>query len=98
MLILASLFLITAAFYLTKPGEYPEDLVREFPNLTIQVSDVEERTDDRIVVDLYYEVLCPDSRAFVIYQLYPAWQRVKDIFSINYIPYGKAHVRLKLIT
>ena len=95
MLILAGICLITAAFYLsrTDPGKYPADLVREFPNLTVQVSDETRLENGKVVVDLYYEVLCPDSRSFVLHQLYPAWQGLKDIFTINYIPYGKALVR-----
>ena len=95
MLILAGICLITAAFYLsrTDPGIYPADLVRDFPNLTVQVSDETRLENGKVVVDLYYEVLCPDSRSFVLYQLYPAWQGLKNIFTINYIPYGKARVR-----
>ena len=46
----------------------------------------------KIVVDLYYEVLCPDSRSFVLYQLYPAWQTLSQIFTVNLVPYGKAYV------
>lgn len=48
-------------------------------------------SDDKVNVDLYYEVLCPDSRAFVLYQLYPAWESMGDIFRVNFIPYGKAY-------
>ena len=43
-------------------------------------------------MDLYYEVLCPDSRSFVLYQLYPAWQTLSQIFTFNLVPYGKAYV------
>ena len=49
-------------------------------------------TEDKILVDLYYEVLCPDSRSFVLYQLYPAWQTLSQIFTLNLVPYGKAYV------
>eukprot|EP00092_Neocalanus_flemingeri_P014375 GFUD01015506.1.p1 GENE.GFUD01015506.1~~GFUD01015506.1.p1 ORF type:complete len:243 (+),score=54.48 GFUD01015506.1:66-794(+) len=92
MLILGGLCLITAAFYLSRSatGEYPDNLVKDFPNLTVQVSDAMRVETGKVVVDLYYEVLCPDSRSFVVYQLFPAWQRLRDIFTINYIPYGKA--------
>ena len=57
------------------------------------MSDETRLENGKVVVDLYYEVLCPDSRSFVLHQLYPAWQGLKDIFTINYIPYGKALVR-----
>jgi len=46
--------------------------------------------DGRVALDLYYEVLCPDSRSFILRQLYPAWEEVRDTFIINFIPYGKA--------
>jgi len=46
--------------------------------------------DERVTVDVYYECLCPDSRSFIVNQLYPAWQNLKDIMEINLIPWGKA--------
>merc|ERR1711953_1307927 len=48
-------------------------------------------TGQKIQVDLYYEVLCPDSRSFVLYQLYPAWLTLQHIFTVNFVPYGKAY-------
>ena len=50
-------------------------------------------TGHKIQVDLYYEVLCPDSRSFVLYQLYPAWLSLQHIFTVNFVPYGKAYVK-----
>ena len=50
-------------------------------------------SDHRLDVTLYYESLCPDSRAWVVYQLYPAWEVLKDIFHFTLVPYGKAFVR-----
>merc|ERR1739838_1132451 len=47
-------------------------------------------SDHRLHVTLYYESLCPDSRAWVVYQLYPAWEVLKDIFHFTLVPYGKA--------
>lgn len=44
----------------------------------------------KVVVEVYYEVLCPDSRYFVLKQLYPTWQRIGSIMDIQYKPYGKA--------
>ena len=96
MLILASLCLISAAFYLSQShqGEYPAGLVAQFPNLSVQVAEdmVLPQDKGKVVVDLYYEALCPDSRDFILYQLFPAWLSLKNIFTINYIPYGKAYV------
>merc|ERR1712121_456529 len=65
----------------------------QFSNISLQVAHEGGRnqTDtDKIIVDFYYEVLCPDSRSFFLYQLYPAWQSMKDILIVNFIPYGKA--------
>jgi len=47
----------------------------------------------RVNVTVFYEVLCPDSRSFVLRQLFPTWEKVSDIMDIHYRPFGKAHVR-----
>ena len=44
----------------------------------------------RLVVDVYYECLCPDSRYFVLHQLLPAFQKVGSLMTIHMWPYGKA--------
>jgi len=62
------------------------DLPQDFHNLTNQGAPIE----GKLVVDVYYEVLCPDSRAFLLYQLTPAWIHLENIFTVNFIPYGKA--------
>ena len=49
---------------------------------------------DKLQVEVYYEVLCPDSRYFILHQLIPAWERVGDIMDIHFVPYGKASVSL----
>ena len=49
---------------------------------------------ERLQVEVYYEVLCPDSRYFILHQLFPAWERVGDIMDIRFVPYGKASVSL----
>jgi len=46
--------------------------------------------NETVRVDIYYEVLCPDSRHFVIYQLFPTWRQYQEIMEVNLIPYGKA--------
>ena len=46
-------------------------------------------------VEVYYEVLCPDSRYFVLKEFYPAWKKVGEIIDVHFKPYGKAHVRIK---
>merc|ERR1719418_241555 len=46
--------------------------------------------DPRLVVDVYYEVLCPDSRYFVLTHLLPAVERVGSLMEVRLWPYGKA--------
>lgn len=43
-----------------------------------------------VVVSVYYEALCPDSKHFIIKQLVPAFQRVAKIMDVILVPYGKA--------
>jgi len=45
----------------------------------------------KVNVTVFYETLCPDSRHFVLRQLYPTWQKVPEIMDINYRPWGKAY-------
>ena len=44
----------------------------------------------RVVVDVYYECLCPDSRYFVLHQLLPAYLKVGSLMDVRMWPYGKA--------
>ena len=80
------------------PSDPSSDTVSEeivYSNASIKVyGDEIGNVTDKIVVDFYYEVLCPDSRSFFLYQLYPAWQSMKNILIVNYIPYGKAFVSI----
>lgn len=47
-------------------------------------------TPDKVKVSVYYETLCPDSIQFITQQLWPTYQKVKDIINIELIPFGKA--------
>jgi len=44
----------------------------------------------RVIVDVYYECLCPDSRYFVLHNLMPAYDKLGDILDVRLWPYGKA--------
>ncbi|KAG0720505.1 Gamma-interferon-inducible lysosomal thiol reductase [Chionoecetes opilio] len=41
-------------------------------------------------VVVYYEALCPDSRYFILKQLKPAYDKLHDIITVSFVPYGKA--------
>ena len=54
------------------------------PNTVIQIPKVQ--------VEVYYEVLCPDSRHFVLDQVVSTWNTLEfdSIMDIKFIPFGKA--------
>ncbi|XP_042892799.1 gamma-interferon-inducible lysosomal thiol reductase-like isoform X2 [Penaeus japonicus] len=43
-----------------------------------------------VTVSVYYESLCPDSQRFVVTQLYPVWQDLKDVMTLDVNSYGKS--------
>ncbi|CAG9761981.1 unnamed protein product [Ceutorhynchus assimilis] len=44
----------------------------------------------KINVAVYFESLCPDSQKFIIDQLYPNWDDIRDYINIKFIPFGKS--------
>ena len=52
----------------------------------------------KVNVTVFYEVLCPDSKSFILHELYPTWEKVPEIMDIHYRPFGKAHVSLLTTT
>jgi len=44
-----------------------------------------------VLVDVYYETLCPDSRYFVSHELMPAYNKLGDVLDVRLWPYGKAN-------
>ncbi|XP_063845621.1 gamma-interferon-inducible lysosomal thiol reductase-like isoform X1 [Scylla paramamosain] len=50
------------------------------------------RTKDaaRVRVTVFYEALCPDSRNFIVHQLYPVWQDLGNIMNLDLHAFGKA--------
>lgn len=45
-----------------------------------------------VVVGVYYEALCPDSKHFVVKQLKTTHDLAPQLIDIVFIPYGKATV------
>ncbi|XP_021913568.1 GILT-like protein 1 isoform X2 [Zootermopsis nevadensis] len=43
-----------------------------------------------ILVTVFYEALCPDSRSFFTKQLLPTFEKIPLLIQINLVPYGKA--------
>ena len=46
--------------------------------------------DPKLVVDVYYECLCPDSKYFITHHLIPTMEKVGSLMDIRLWPYGKA--------
>lgn len=51
----------------------------------------------KVLVSIYYEALCSDSRNFILRQLLPVYNKASRIIEIDLIPYGKATVRVMFI-
>lgn len=51
------------------------------------------RHTEKILVTVFYECLCPDSRSFFLNHLLPSYQKAPDLINIDLVPYGKALVR-----
>lgn len=43
-----------------------------------------------VLVSVYYEALCPDSKGFLMKQLMPAYRKIPNLIEIEFFPYGKA--------
>ncbi|XP_021956740.1 gamma-interferon-inducible lysosomal thiol reductase [Folsomia candida] len=48
----------------------------------------------KLVVNLYYESLCPDCQDFSRLQLCPTWEKMGQYFNIEFIPYGNAQTNV----
>lgn len=61
--------LILASFFLKDSPRHPSLVVFQ---------------SGKVQIEVYYEVLCPDSRYFIRKQLYPAWDKVAEIMDIHF--------------
>lgn len=48
----------------------------------------------QVNITVYYETLCPDSKAFILSMLYPNFPKLKDYISLRLVPFGKANVSI----
>lgn len=46
----------------------------------------------KVMVDVYYETLCPDSIDFLLSKLIPSFSDLKEKMTLQLIPFGKAQV------
>ena len=58
----------------------------------LQVADRDGKISHPILVEVYYESMCPDSKYFIKKQLVPTVGKISEIVEFKLIPYGKAHV------
>lgn len=59
-------------------GTYPE------------LNDSNETLTATTTISVYYEVLCADSKAFIMDQLVPVQKKYKEHVNIRFVPFGKA--------
>lgn len=48
-----------------------------------------------IIVAVYYETLCPDSKNFIVKQLKSAYSKLPNLIEIEFFPYGKASTHVQ---
>ncbi|CAD7085528.1 unnamed protein product [Hermetia illucens] len=60
----------------------PEDLIIRHPGAPVMVM-------------VYYEALCPDSKNFIVKQLQATYRRAPELMEVQFIPYGKASTHVQ---
>ncbi|XP_045489747.1 gamma-interferon-inducible lysosomal thiol reductase isoform X1 [Pieris rapae] len=49
-----------------------------------------KKDDNKVKIAVYYESLCPDSKAFITTQLAPIWREMRGSVKVKLVPYGKS--------
>lgn len=47
-----------------------------------------------VLITVYYEALCPDSKGFIRQQLFPTYRKIPNLVELEFFPYGKAETTL----
>lgn len=55
-------------------------------------------TNTHVTISVYYEVLCPDSKSFILNQLVPVQRKYGHHVNVRYVPFGKASVTKSIDT
>merc|ERR1711911_205113 len=50
---------------------------------------------EKVLMNVYYESLCPDSLQFLVNQLGPQYESLSSIMDVRLIPFGKARFRAR---
>merc|ERR1712165_497823 len=54
-------------------------------------SNTDSKTDQNVVVSLYYETLCPYCKAWINDELIPTYEKLQQYMTVEFVPYGNAH-------
>ncbi|KAK0083244.1 hypothetical protein PV325_009104 [Microctonus aethiopoides] len=67
------------------------DTMQVIQNEESSINSIDEHVDvEKIVIGVYYEALCPDSRGFIMRDLKSTYDKIPNNVIIELIPYGKA--------
>ncbi len=68
---------------------HPKPLIARIRSLQ-EIQDLVNKS--RVMVTVFYEALCPDSRSFFVRHLLPTFLKMRNSLKLELVPYGKATV------